>query len=453
MMPSARMVTLLSCAEYAEAPIPPESVIMDGRLTIRTEVSSLLTVDFKDGAPRFRPKGVVGVLPLTDGLSLQVLPRFPVANLNHMLAVCGESPRVLPFLAEFDARAGLESWVRDALTDGLLRQFTEIQHDGLLRTYRRRRDSGSRPHGRIVASTTMAKFAARGIAHRAEYEWFERTVDNGPNALLARCFRVLRRQYESEESTADNMRRRKAIASALNQLRDVPTWSIPDIRRDRFVRDPKRLPATRRVYGPAIDMGKLLLDERTVRLGSMPSRGSTVTFPTVLVDTETLFENFVRTSLRARLTDSVHVRDGNKEGKRPLYRDAGELPGGFPSHHSVSRGQVPDMTPDIVIEAVGDGACPLIAEVKYTPVKDVPKRSEAEQAIVYSNGYSSPVTMTVHPCSRGQRSGLHVSGRVGQTLMTYYLVDLDAKDLNIEMEKMAAAVQGLIELSPELAEA
>lgn len=439
----------IPCREYGPIPVDPSSVLgPDGRLALVPGVlNKYVRADFKDNELRLSAKGVTGLIPLTDRLTIQVRPRFPLRNLTHMVSVCGYVPTFLPALREYTSTDQWTEWLLDVMADALLAAFDTIALNGLLRTYRRRTENGSYPHGRINTTASMLQYASRGINHRVEYSWFERTIDNAPNRCLKSAVALLHGRYVHAERHGGVRERVARLGEAMRVLEHVTLEELrPFSLDDPQVRGTVPLPESRAYYRPALELAVAILTRRGI---SLDAHTGNVSVPTLLVKTEDLFEEFVRLSLTEEMADhpNLSVLDGNKEpGRAVLYEDMAdeERAALFPSHEVPSaNASTPDANPDVVFR-LDDGSHPVIADVKYTEVKDYADRSEVEQVMLYAVRYRSPVALTIHPRRAGAKKGLHIVGRIGSIVVGQYRVDLGAEDLEAEMKEMATRISDLV---------
>ncbi|MFJ8310243.1 MULTISPECIES: hypothetical protein [unclassified Streptomyces] len=404
-----------------------------------------MRVDFKDGELRLAAKGITGLMPLTNRIAIQVRPRFPVRSLTHMVTVAGFAPAVLPALREYKPTDQWNDWLLDVMADGLLSALDTIALNGFLRTYHRRTEDGSYPHGRIGTTATMLRFAARGMNHRAQYSWFERTIDNPPNRCLKSAVSFLHSRYMNAPRHKGVRGRVARLGEALRILEHVTLESHPISLNDPQVRAEAPIPETRSYYRSALDLAVAILNRRGI---SLDARTGDLTMPTLLVKTEDLFEQFVRVSLQAALADhpNLAVLDGNRDpGRLPLYEDLPDAARQVLPDHEVptKNGEPPYAEPDIVFR-MDDRTHPMVADVKYTNVKNLADRSEVEQIVLYGIRYRSPVVMTIHPRRADAKKGLHVVGRIGSVVVAQYRVDLGANDLEAEMAEMATKISELI---------
>lgn len=440
--------TVVPCKEYGPIEVPMEEIVgPDGRLAIMPGIlGHYARADFKANEIRLSALGVTGLVPLTDRMVAQVAPRFPLRNLTHMVNACGYSPTVISALRTYRPTDTWADWVIDVLADGLLTAIETIARNGMLRSYHRRTEVSSYPHGRIDATQTALRIASRGILHRAQYSWFERTVDNPPNRCLKCALNWLHDHYRKMPRRAGVRERSLRIAAGMRLLNEASLESRPISLEDDQVRGQQPLPETRSYYQPALELAVAILTGRGVDLDTP---GGGLSLPSLLVRTDNVFEQFVRLSLQEAFGDDsdISVLDGNKDaGRLPLYEDLTQAEIDVLPHDAImipsSAGSDPSAEPDIVFRL--NTAYPLIADVKYTNVKQHADRSEVEQIVLYGMRYKSPVVMTIHPKRHDSRAGLHVSGRIGETLVCQYRMDLAAENLDDEMETMAECFRALI---------
>ena len=463
--PPGRDMDIISCQEYGPIEVEVSKILdTEGRLTLAGGVlGRYVRADFKDHRLRLSAMGITGLIPLTHRVMIQVRPRFPVRNLTHMVSVCGYTPTILSALRDYSPSEYWADWLLDVLADALLAAVDSIRQQGLLRVYIQRSDVSAFPRGRVNITATAIRIASRGINHRVDYSWFERTIDNAPNRLLKAALLQLHAQYLYAPKRQGIRTRMSRIAEAIRLFREVGTDRYLQSLNDPQVRGTQLLPTPRGYYRPALGLAIAILTRRGVSLDPFvparthatgmpftvdPGSSDYVTLPTLLVKTEDLFEEFVRLSLQASFSDEpdIAILDGNKsEGRLPLYvpYTAADLTG-LPAHEIVTmRGQEPNAEPDIVCRRP-DGSHPLVADVKYTNVENLANRSEVEQVVLYGIRYKSPIVMTIHPKRDRASRGLHVAGRIGPLLITQYRVDLSGSDLGAEMKLFADDLRALL---------
>lgn len=453
--------------------IPVDEILGPGKeLLVSNDIlDSYVSIDFNKGNLRLQAKGMVGVFPLTSNLSVQVRPRFPIANLERMIDVAGDDPTVLALLRNYDLSTSFESWMWHAFSNALLLLVDKIRDCGLILSYRRKVADSTHPNGRIMIAETISKYAARGVGYKVATSGFERSADNQLNRLLYAAILATHRYYDSLEAV-DFQERVKLekekrsilpkIAGAIHFMNragvsvELDSSSLERLLVDASDAD-RLIPESRGYYRHALDVSRVLLGGRGVDILSGGDASSdvaaqaSVEIPSITVDMQTMFEKFVRTSLAARMGNSnasdvsdrnpeLLIIDGNKYSTR-LYEGPPDWFSSGVIHYPIEGGN-PKMTPDIVIER-SDGHCLLVAEVKYSPTSGHAKRHEVEQSYLYGARYNTPVAMTVHPCSGNERAGLYSSGSIGNIMVVHYKINLAAEDLDSEMDDFADTVRNI----------
>jgi 5-methylcytosine-specific restriction enzyme subunit McrC len=118
------------------------------------------------------------------------------------------------------------------------------------------------------------------------------------------------------------------------------------------------------------------------------------------------------------------VRDGNTDGKKPLFDDRSD----------------PPAQPDIVVSSTSTGKT-VIAEVKY---KEKPNRDDYNQAITYALSYHTDRVILVHQNRQGATAGLRRIGTIGGIALDAYAFDLSHANLDAEENAFAECVLGSV---------
>jgi 5-methylcytosine-specific restriction enzyme subunit McrC len=448
-------VVIVECAEYDHIDIAAELWLSEGYETkFNSEIDGrdILRANFRNGILKLQATSYVGVIPLNDRVVVRVKPRVPIANLTRMVIETGHNLLPLSAFREYSGRGTADDWAMDIYADALLEHGDTLLNAGLLRAYERREDEGHFPHGRIDFTRTLQRFAARGVDNKAAYSWYERTVDTPANRCVKAAMEAVHEHLSRTRSKP-----RKGDRSRLSRLAGQfhAFEGVSDDADCRFLDDPQvvglvPLPDSRGYYRPVLDLSILILLDMGIAL---ELGGDDVRLSSLLIDTNKLFENFVRVSLAKHAKKGswpVDVLDGNTEGRVDLYTvpDPAPAPFGIPLTALASR-DPGKAQPDIVLRAL-DGSYPLVAEVKNTAhgkdaeADDVlPERGEVEQAVTYALRYGRDFTLLIHPWIRGTK-GLVYIGRVRSVDVYDYRLDLSS-DVGIDpaLADMAATVAGL----------
>ncbi|MFD1827562.1 5-methylcytosine restriction system specificity protein McrC [Mumia zhuanghuii] len=448
-------VVVVDCAEYDHVDIDASLWLSEGHETrFNSEIGGrdILRANFKKGVLRLQATSFVGVIPLNDRVVVRVKPRVPIANLTRMVIETGHSVLPLSTFREYSGRGTADDWAMDIYTDALLDYVDKLLDAGLLRAYERREGEGHFPHGRIDVTRTVQRFAARGIPNKAAYSWFERTVDTPAN----RCVKAAM-EFVHEHMAKTRSKPRKGDRAKLARLAGQfhAFEGVGEDRDYRFLDDPQvlglnPLPDPRAYYRPMLDLSIVILQRTGIAL---ELGGSDMQLSSLLIDTNKLFENFVRVSLAkhaAKHRWSVEVVDGNTEaGRIDLYDVPDPLPAlfGTPMTALASR-NAGKAQPDVVLKTL-DGAFPLIAEVKNTihgmkaNTDTLPERGEVEQAVTYALRYDLPFTLLIHPWINGSK-GLVYVGRVRTVDVYDFRLDLSSDEgVDAALDDMANVVARL----------
>lgn len=432
MTESSDEVTVVEVAEYGFIDIPSDLWVGDGHKAIfNTEIDKrdILRPSFVKGSLRLQATSYVGVIPINDRVVVRVKPRVPLANLTRMVVDTGHGLTALTALREYSGQGTADDWAMNLYATALIDYVDGLLLEGIFRTYVRREDEGHFPHGRMEMSRTLQRFAARGVPNKASYSWHERTIDNPVNRCVKSAMEAVY-VYLANRTDAKDRTRLARLAGQLPAFDEVS--DDPDLRYldDPYVIGSNPLPDSRSYYRPVLDLSRLIV--RGVGI-ALDLGGSDVEMGSLLIDTNSLFETFVRVSLAKHAAAQhwpVSVLDGNGEGKVDLYDIPDVLPSPLgtpmPALASYDRGKA---QPDIVFSPL-DGQVSLIAEVKNTDkgkTSRIPDRGEVEQAVTYALRYGLDFTVLIHPWVRGDK-GLVYVGRI-RTIDVYdYRLDLSTDD-------------------------
>lgn len=460
MTSAAHDVVVVECAEYDNVDIDLSLWLDASHETIfNSEIDGrdVLRANFRKGVLKLQATSYVGVIPINERVVVRVRPRVPIANLTRMVIETGHDVLPLSAFRDYSGRGTAEDWAMDLYADALLDYVDGLLDAGLYRTYERREDAGHFPHGRIDSGRTIQRFAARAVPNKAAYSWFERTVDTPANRCIKAAMEIIHAHLSKAKAQPRRGDRTKLarLAGQLHAFEEVTDDAV-----DGFLDDPQvlglvPLPDPRAYYRPILDLAVLILNGVGIAL---ELGGADVQMSSLLIDTNKLFENFVRVSLSkhaARNGWPVDVLDGNTEGRVDLYDVPDPLP-------EAARGLIPALAaadagkaqPDVVLRTP-DGRVPLIAEVKNTvhgrkaDTADVlPERGEVEQAVTYAVRYGLDFTLLVHPWVRGTK-GLVYVGRVRTVDVYDYRLDLSSNDsTDAALADMAMTVANLAGLVP-----
>ena len=164
-----------------------------GRSLVFPEVRDLNAVEITDAPDgvRLMALGLIGYLPLTAAITLNIVPKFPIQNLWTMLEIGGETyANVLPIIRRYQTSSS------PAPIQMLARSFCHYLKgsisDGFERSYYPRQKTGFyRP--RVEFGPTMNRFLSRGNPVDTVSSIFEFGLDSPINRIVkAACLRFAR---------------------------------------------------------------------------------------------------------------------------------------------------------------------------------------------------------------------------------------------------------------------
>lgn len=446
-------VVVVECYEYDHIDIEPSLWLSEGHeaiLNSEIDGKDILRASFSKGRIRLQATSFVGIIPVNERVIIRVKPRVPLSNLTRMVIDTGHSVLPLSSFREYASRGTADDWIMDRYVDALLDYVDEIIDQGMLRTYERHEGQGHFPRGRIEFGATIHRFAVKRVPNKAVYSWHERTVDTPANRCVKAAMEVA---YTHLTKTRDRPRKgaRTKIARLSGQFHafeEVVEDSDHCFLNDLQVAGSTPLPDSRAYYRPLLDLSILILQGVGIALDI---GGDDVQLSSLLINTNDLFENFVRISLSklaAQQNWPAEVLDGNTEGRIDFYDVPGELPA--PQGHplrAVASADAGRAQPDVVLRAL-DNTFVLIAEVKNTITSDgaLPDRPHVEQAVTYALRYGLNFTLLIHPWSTGAK-GLIYIGRVKSIDVYDYRLDLSSAEYTdhalADMADAIAALSGL----------
>lgn len=468
---------LVETTEQGEIPLDIADLTRGGQLRIRQE--ALRFVDLRSPADRSAGeqgmvplrgrlfvRGCVGILPLNEDYAVHVVPKAP-ASITDMLRAIGRTDAVVHvtnFRRGYETVREASDGMLDHLVDELISAIDGVAAQGLYRTYESRQEVSSHPRGRLMAEATM-RLAARGTAHLAASEYFERTATNAPNqCLLAALLWAQRwnRQYEpaaAEDGTerAESLRsiriaqqrkeqRGHRIDRLLHKFRHVEPDYGQYFLRNAQVQGRVPMPEHRNAYNLALPLAVALLLRRGF---SLDAASGDLAFQSLLVDTEELFEKFIRARLAMHLSNSgLVVRNGNALREViHLYSDAEavDIPQRLRalSVSTVLKKPTAGIEPDVLIENA-QGRALLVLDAKYKVVKTAASTDDVRQLITYAVNRDVKRVVSIHPREQANpespNTRLFVTGRIGDIVVYQYRVALDAPDLGAETTTMSEVI-------------
>ncbi|MCW1934518.1 McrC family protein [Pararhodobacter zhoushanensis] len=386
-----------------------------GSSLILPETRKLQAVEITDvpNGARLMALGLIGYLPLTSAITLNIVPKFPIQNLWTMLEVGGESyARILPTLRRYQTTSN------PAPIQLLARSFCHYLKNalsaGFERSYYSRTVNGYyKP--RVEFGQTIGSYLSRGNPVETVSSVFEFGIDSPINRIVkAACLRfsaIMPRAADWDED-------RKLIGFALDALQRVRAQEpgIHDFTLDQTVSF--RLRAH---YSGLLRVYQLLLTGGGIAFTFEPGGKE---LPSFLFNLEDIFERFIRQTFLIALRErNIAVLDGNKHMGR-LFEDNRSFP-----------------TKSDLIFRYGKRNVIGLGEVKYKPKL---KEIDRYQIISHVTAAKAPLGILFSPANEGESQKLERLGRLSTGAQFYhYRVDIQG-DIRAAQAQMVADVSALL---------
>lgn len=381
---------------------------------------SLVQISQGLGQLQLRIGGVIGRLPLTETLALDISPKFPISNLARLLDMSDQS---LDRRVSADRLYDFSAW-NGCLPELLLRSFALqlklARSEGIHRVYQRQ-SRADIPRPKLDFRRSEQQFWARGIPTKAIIETFDFAKDNEVNRMLKAALLYAIPLATKEPSLAAEVQQ---FAELLRSSANVGRVAIDRID-DECKAAIQQLPRFKMGHAKAVLIARELIKRASPDLEFADRR---MALPSFLINLDKVFESYVRNTLRSaalRSNSPLRVEDGNSASfSKALLNDNPKF----------------RIMPDILI-LEGQGASPkLIGDVKY---KTKPTEEDRYQVIAHALSYRTRRAVLIYPARTGGPRGSVRLGEVGPAefpIQLYeYHFDL-GNDLETEELAMAASV-------------
>lgn len=383
---------IIEAQERSSIDIPISELLDDGgQLKLRPDLIGRGLVEVKQSKSGFKLQinGLVGRLPITENLSLDISPKFPVGNLNRMV-YASQVQLFNPFLAE---RPYEETALNDYLPVPLILSFEKsmlrLVENGILREYQRVRVEGP-PKPRIDFNKTQQKFWAKLKPTSAVMEQFDFSQDN----LTNQCLKLATVKAVSISRGSPHLSSCiKVFAQSLRQLSNVSLRDIGVIRRELSYASGK-VPAFRRDYAKALEQAFKIIHSTDVSLNSS-SNG--IALESFIISLDDVFEQYLRAVLSELPTlgfGRVATVDGNlPRHQRPLFADNKKY----------------KTKPDLIVQ--DQRGALMIGDAKY---KMKPSEEDRYQIISHALSYGVKQVVLIYPKhTKMPEGGLKRLGKIG----------------------------------------
>ncbi len=408
---------IFTLKEREQVVIPLDVVIRDGRIDILEDVRSgrFFELRLKPDGLALRAKGFVGFVPINRNAALEVTPKAPLVNVVRMLKVAGNTVTSLEQFERLYSHADDElPGLLRILGGALVRSLQLVEIEGLSKQYEERRFE-SLVGGRLDIAGSFRHWAI-GARHRASVDAHDQTSDTSLNRVLrAACNRVIQHIafLEKQES--------KLLKSLVEYDEFLADRGVSLVQPSEL-----RFPDRHDIgppYAAALAVARTILTQRGVEL---PAEGTDVPLPSLLIDMDTLFEDYVR----AVLARSFKVLNGNTNGMRPLFDDVAE----------------PPAKPDVVLLGSNSNAVAVL-DAKY---KANVGRDDLNQLIAYAVTYRVENVLVVAPQMDGEATSVELIGRIGLLRLLLVRVNLASVDAEAQERRLVEIVGAeLAELTPQ----
>jgi 5-methylcytosine-specific restriction endonuclease McrBC regulatory subunit McrC len=415
----SKLHRVLEISERGHRTMPRSEVFdSEGRSLIFPEVRSLNAIeitDVPDGA-RLMALGLIGYLPITSTLTLNVVPKFPVQNLWTMLEIGGETyANILPTVRRYQTSASPAPiqmlarsfchYLKGTISDGFERSYYPAQHSGFYRP-------------RVEFGPTVSRFLSRGNPVDTVSSVFDFGLDSPVNRIVkAACIRIAR----LVPSGSDWQEERTMLQIALEALQRVREREPAALDFELGQSVSLRL---RQNYSGLLRVYQLLLTGGGIAFTFEPGGKE---LPSFLFSLDDIFERFVRQTLLIGLrVHGITVLDGNKHQGR-LFEDNRTYP-----------------TKSDIIFRRGKKELIGLGEVKYKPrLKEI----DRYQIISHVTAAKSPVGILFSPANEGESQRMERIGRLATGAQFYhYRIDIQ-RDIIAAQTKMIEDVRAIL---PEL---
>lgn len=416
---------ILEVSERSSVEIPVSDLLhTGGKLKIRSDLigRGLVEIRQADHTLKLRVNGIVGRLPVTDDLALDIKPKFSVSNLNRVVYASRTELQNPFFLHRPYARLSGTDYLPVPLVRSFSRAILALTSQGILRSYIRQ-ELQSTPRPKINFMKSEQKYWSRLQQTKAHIEVFEYSHDNLPNQCLKlaaiKALKISRTASQLAECVpvlAEVLRQfiRVSQRSANQLLAEIPAAQgmVPSIRDD---------------YAFALNLALEILRHTDF---SLDTTGDGVQLESYIISLDDAFEKYIRNILgEAKPTSGVRfvVLDGNiQRHQKPLFADNKKYP----------------VKPDLIMRVGKD--ITMIGDVKY---KMKPEEVDRYQIISHALSFGVTRAVLVYPRqSPHAPHGLTRLGKVGvsgsNVVIFEYYYDL-AGNLLEEEKKLQEAVLAL----------
>lgn len=344
------------------------------------------------------PDQRIGLIALPD-LIIEVRPKVPMSSVLFLLSYACEAAQWFDEQPEF----GRDIELTDIVAIMLARLIERATHRGLLHGYRTHDESLQAPRGRILFDEQIRRHLGMTPPVEVTHDIF--TADIIENRLLNSAAATLNRLPLRSAAARRELVRAQSLFGAVERAHFSPA-AVPEVLFTRLNRH----------YQPALSLATLVLQSASLDLGSGGARGSAL-----LINMNTVFEQFVRRSLRTAL--NLPPAEFPDRGPLRTLDEAGVVP----------------LRPDLCV--VRDQRVLWVGDAKY---KRLPAgaytNADLYQLLAYTVAFDLPGGTLIYAADSGVSSAEHTVPQVGKRLEILAL-DLSAPPRAILLQVQALAAR------------
>lgn len=400
-----------------EARVFPRSALFDnlGKARVFPSIREMSAIEIREtlSGPELRVQGLIGLLPLTPELSLNLKTKFPISNFWHMLTIANSAcDAFLPITRQYSASNSL------APHQVLIRSFCfylkSINTQGIARDYIREKHAGYyKP--KINFGQTVKSYLSRGNDIDVSSDIFSFSSNLTANRYLkSACLEFLKIIPTSLNFDEE----RFLLLDSLNTLDRIPYTPLPKNYQVSLSQIPSWIIDS---YKNALKVYSIYLGHERIGFSYDPQGSS---LPSFIFSLDTIFEDYIRNYLNKDLfPEEISVKDGNKhKNQKTLFTDNKKFL----------------VKPDLIFQQ--KKKIIAVGEIKYKPKID---EKDRYQLISHVMAMRAPIGIWISPAN-GEKTTIE---RVGSTTngAEFYHCKISLSD-NIELssEEMAKKIKKII---------
>jgi len=359
--------------------------------------------------------GIVGRLPVTETLAIDISPKFSMSNLARLMAVSDENYKNLVEIERLYGVSNPDGFLPEILLRTFADYLTKAEGEGRHKEYQLE-TVGSSVRPKLNFQKSFQTFWAKGKLSHAVIERFEFTQDNIENRILKLGCKIALSLSEAggdlslERSTFANALRSMARISEIKNR--VTIANLPQV---------SSIPSFKVHYRKSVEIAFELISKSGL---VFENTDSGLSLPSYLINLDNAFESYIRNVLRDKLravNSDFQVGDGNvHRWKKKLFDD----------------NDAHDAKPDVLIYQKGSSVPKIVGDVKY---KESISAGDRYQIISHALSYQAKRAIIVSPAKGNSTSSFGRVGRIGPPMheieMYHYQINLEG-DLAIEETKM-----------------